>query len=137
MGAGLYFTSVLPRTGETAMSDQEINDEWISVGEYDPPPDLSREEAAYQRERERLVRDHLGKVALVRFDEVVGVFANVDDAITEGVRLFGFKRMIFREITASDEPEYIGGNVDVTHPCVRRLGPITPVRDHGNIPGAR
>src|SRR4051794_37750162 len=116
----------------------EIKDEWISVGEFDPPPDLSPEMDAYECERERLVRDHLGKFALIRFDEVVGVFDNVDDAIIEGFKRFGYKRMICREITASDEPEYIGGNVDVTHPCVRRLGPITPVvRDHGNIPGAR
>jgi hypothetical protein len=116
-------------------NNHEIRDEWISVGEFDPPPDLSREEAAYQRERERLVRDHLGKVALIRFDEVIGVFDNYNEAITEGYRRFGRKRMIVREITASDEPEYIG-NVDVNHPCVRKLGPVTPVRDHGNIPGA-
>jgi len=118
--------------------NHEIKDEWISVGEFDPPPDLSPEMAAYQRERERLVRDHLGKFALIRFDEVVGVFDTPSEAIIEGYKRFGRKRMIVREITASDEPEYIGGNVDVTHPCVRRLGPITPtVRDHGNIPGTR
>jgi hypothetical protein len=102
------------------MGNPEPKDEWISVGEFDPPPDLSREEAAYQREKERLVRDHLGKIALIRFDEVVGVFDNVNDAILEGYRRFGRKRMICREITAHDEPDWVS-NVDVNHPCCRRL----------------
>ena len=88
------------------------------------------EMAAYARERERLVRDHLGKIALIRFDEVVGVFDNVDDAIIEGYKRFGDKRMIFREITARDDPEYIA-NVDLNHPCIRKLGPGTTLRDHG------
>ena len=73
---------------------------------------------------------------LIRFDEVVGVFNNPDDAIIEGYKRFGYKRMIVREITAKDEPEYIA-NVDLNHPCIRKLGPTTPVRDHGNIPSAR
>jgi hypothetical protein len=102
------------------MGNQEPNDEWIRVAEDGSSPDLSREEAAYQRERERLVRDHLGKIALIRFDEVVGVFDNVNDAIIEGHRRFGHKRMICREITAHDEPEYIG-NIDPNHPSARRI----------------
>jgi hypothetical protein len=35
------------------------------LGPDDPPPDWSREMAAYERERERLVREHLGKIALI------------------------------------------------------------------------
>src|SRR5690348_2143112 len=91
--------------GEVVMGTEEPKDEWIVLEENDPPPDLSREEAAYERERARLVRDHLGKVALVRFDEVVGVFNNANEAILEGHRRFGRKRWIVIEITASDEPE--------------------------------
>ncbi len=53
----------------SVMKTEQTKDEWPVVGENDPPPDLSREEAAYQRERERLGRDHLGKIALIRFDE--------------------------------------------------------------------
>jgi hypothetical protein len=104
----------------SVMKTEETKDEWPVVGENDPPPDLSREEAAYQRERERLVRDHLGKIALIRFDEVVGVFDDVDAAVLEGYRRFGWGRMIFREITALDEPEFIP-HVDVNHPSFRRL----------------
>jgi hypothetical protein len=99
---------------------EEIKDEWIISEENDPPPDLSRENAAFEKERARLVRDHLGKVALIRFDEVVGVFDNANDAIIEGHRRFGWRRMIVREITASDEPEFIS-HADLNHPCVRRL----------------
>jgi hypothetical protein len=102
------------------MDAQEIKDEWIVLADNDPPPDLSRENAAYERERERLVRDHLGKIALVRFDEVVGVFDNLNDALEEGHRRFGWGRMIFREITKRDEPVYVP-SVDVNHPSVRRL----------------
>jgi hypothetical protein len=102
------------------MKTREIKDEWIVVGENDPPPDLSREEAAFERERARLVRDHLGKIALIRFDEVVGVFDNVDDAAIEGHRRFGWGRMVFRDVTATDAPEFIS-HADVNHPSVRRL----------------
>ena len=66
------------------------------------------------------MRDHLGKIALIHGDEVVGVFDNVNAAIVEGHRRFGWARLIFREITAHDEPEFIP-HVDINHPCVRRL----------------
>ena len=102
------------------MSQQETQSGWLVVGENDPPPDLSRENAAFERERERLVRDHPGKIALIHEDQVAGVFANVDDALVEGYRRFGMARMIFREITVADEPEFIT-HVDINHPSCRRL----------------
>jgi hypothetical protein len=108
------------RTREAAMNAQDIKDEWPHLEENDPPLDTSREEAAFRRERARLVRDHLGKIALLRFDEVVGVFDTLDQALEEGHRRFGWGRMIFREITERDEPEWVS-NVDVNHPSVRRL----------------
>ncbi len=33
------------------MKAQEIKDEWLHLEENDPPPDLSREDAAFERER--------------------------------------------------------------------------------------
>ena len=104
------------------MSAGDIKDEWIHLDENDPPPDLSREEAAYRREYERLVRDHLGKVAVIRFDEVVGVYDNVDEAVIAAVERFGWKRMIFVEITATppDEPEFIP-HVEINHPSCQRI----------------
>ena len=103
------------------MKAQEIKDEWIHVGENDPPPDLSREEAAYKRERERLVRDHLGQIAVIRFDDVVGVYKTLEEATLEAHRRFGWGRMIFRPITDDDdEPEWIA-NVDTNHPSFKPL----------------
>jgi hypothetical protein len=104
---------------EPAMNKQQTDSAGLVVGENDPPPDLSRENAAYERERERLVRNHLGKIALIHGDEVVGVFDNVDEAIIEGGRQFGWARMIFREITVSEEPVFIP-HVDLNHPSVQR-----------------
>ena len=62
------------------MGNEEPMDEWLTVNEDGSSPDISREQAAYQRERERLVRDHLGKIAVVRFDEVVGVYDDINQA---------------------------------------------------------
>jgi hypothetical protein len=102
------------------MGTHEIKDEWIVLEENDPPPDLSRENAAFERERPRLVRDHLGQIALIHIDEVVGAYPTLYEAEMEGFRRFGNARLIFRLITEKDEPEYIA-NVDINHPCVRRL----------------
>jgi hypothetical protein len=103
------------------MNDQEPKDEWIHLEENDPPPDLSREEAAYRREWKRLVRDHLGKIAVIRFDDIVGVYDTLDEATIDAHRRFGWKRMIFVEITAThpDEPEYIA-NFDPNHPSFKK-----------------
>src|SRR5262245_41058380 len=102
------------------MNIQEIKDEWPVLEENDPPHDLSREEAAYQRERERLVRDHLGQIALIHGDEVVGVYATLLEAETNGYGRFGNARLVFRPITEGDEPEFIS-HVDITHPSFQRL----------------
>jgi hypothetical protein len=109
-----------PTNGETTMKTEELNDEWPHLEENDPPLDLSRENAAFERERARLVRDHLGWIALIRFDEVIGAYPTYDAAATEGFRRFGYTRFIFREITEKDEPEFIP-YADINHPSVRRV----------------
>jgi hypothetical protein len=102
------------------MEAQDIKDEWPRLEENDPPLDLSREEATYQREHARLVRDHLGQIVLIRFDEVVGVYATPAEALAEGFRRFGDARWICRPITEKDEPEFIP-HVDINHPAFRRI----------------
>ena len=103
------------------MSEHDQECEWPPhLGENDPPIDFSREEAAYQRERERLVREHLGKIAVVRGDEVVGVFDTADEAIFESFRRFGFVKMMFRDISDPEESDFVS-LVDINHPSVRRL----------------
>jgi hypothetical protein len=89
-------------------------------GQNDPPEDFSREEAAYQRERERLERDHMGKVALICGDDVIGVFENAGQGYLEGVRRFGRVQMILRKIEPDEGPIFMP-IVDTDHPSVRKL----------------
>ena len=102
------------------MKAQEIKDEWIHLEENDPPPDLSREEAAFEREWPRLVREHLGKIAAIHGDDIVGVYDNIDDAVVDTCSRLGRVRLIYIEITEGDETAYIA-NVDVNHPSFKRL----------------
>lgn len=83
--------------------------------------DYSRELAAYEREQDRLVAEHLGKIALVRGDQVVGVFDTANEAIAEGFRRFGNAPIIVQEIRDPSVPlDYIS-SVDVEHPSVQLL----------------
>jgi hypothetical protein len=102
------------------MKTDESKDEWLVLEDNDPPPDLAREDAAFERERARLLREHPGKIAVLHGDEVVGVFDNANDAILEACRRFGSARLVFRSITEEDETAYIP-NVDVNHPSFKRL----------------
>jgi hypothetical protein len=112
-------SAVVPLHGATAMENGEIKDEWPVLEENDPPHDLTRENAAFERERARLVRDHLGGIALIHFDEVVGAFATLSEAQREASRRFGVNaRVVFRPITEKDEPLWIS-NVDYNHPSIR------------------
>jgi hypothetical protein len=102
------------------MNQQPTGDEWPVLEPDDPPLDLSRENAAYDKVQEQLLRDHRGKIALIHGDEVVGVFSTVGEALLEGYRRFGLVRMVAREIVEDEGPEYIGP-VDFNHPSVRML----------------
>jgi len=103
------------------MDNGDIKDEWIVLDENDPPADLSRENAAFERERSRLVPDHLGKIVIIHFDEVIGPFNTLFEAETEAYRRFGVNaRLVCRLITEKDEPEWVS-NVDIHHPSVRRV----------------
>jgi len=101
------------------MNQLEPEDPWPVLEENDPPLDLTREMAAYERERERLLREHRGKIALIHQDEVVGVFATLEEALLEGYRRFGFVRMMFPKIGDPEGPEFIP-HVDINHPSFRR-----------------
>lgn len=61
-------------------------------------PDFSREDAVYERHRAALERDHMGKVALVHEEELIGVFETLVEACEEGHRRFGLDRFMIREI---------------------------------------
>src|SRR5215831_6545736 len=103
------------------MENGEIKDEWPVLEENDPPHDLTREDAAFERERARLVRDHLGQIAVIHIDEIFGVYPTLFEAETAAYRHFGLNaRLIFRQITEVDEPDWVS-NVDINHPSVRRI----------------
>ena len=103
------------------MSQADTSTEWPVLRPNDPPLDLTRENAAFARERERLLREHRGKIALIHGDEVVGVFASPDEALLEGYRRFGLVRMVLMEIGGPEGPEFIS-RVDINHPSFQRLG---------------
>jgi hypothetical protein len=103
------------------MDNSEIKDEWPVLGENDPPHDLTREDAAFERERARLVRDHLGQIAVIHVDEIIGVYPTLFEAETTVLPRYGVNaRLVFRLITEKDEPEWVS-NVDIHHPSVRRV----------------
>jgi hypothetical protein len=102
------------------MKTDEPEDDWPVLEENDPPPDISREKAAYDRERPRLARDHVGKIAVIHGDDLVGVYDNFNDAVIGSRTRLGRARMIYIEITPLDDPDYFP-SADINHPSLKRL----------------
>jgi len=103
---------------ETPKLDQR--DPYAFPGPDDPPREWVREEAAYARERERLLRDHLGKFVVVHQDEVFGPFDTLGEATLEGYRHFGDVPIIVKDIQPEGPPDFVG-IVDLKHPSIRLL----------------
>jgi hypothetical protein len=116
----LELAQEIPSIWENRMNQQGTGNEWPVLEPDDPPLDLSRENAAYEKVREQLLRHHLGKIALIHGDEVAGVFPTVDEALLEGYRRFGLVRMVLKQIGDAEGPEYIGP-VDINHPSFKKL----------------
>jgi hypothetical protein len=108
------------------------NDEPFPVIRADGPPfHFDREEAAYKKEEARLVRDHVGKVALIHNDDVVGAFDTADEAFLEGCRRFGYVRMLVKEIRDPNEPPDFVSLVDLDHPSIKHRLEQNGERNHG------
>ncbi len=107
---------------------------WYVLGPEDPPIDFSREQAAYAKQAERLLRDHPGKIVLVHEDEVVGVFNDPDEAYEEAWRRFGDVKVMVTEIYDPNGPPDFVSWVDVNHPSLRRLDRDTR-GEHGQVHG--
>jgi hypothetical protein len=45
----------------------------------------------------------LGKVVLVKDEELIGAFNTIEEALAEGARRFGLTPFLVREVTASEE----------------------------------
>jgi len=95
-------------------------DPYAFPGPDDPPREWKREEAAYGRERDRLVRDHLGKFVVVHQDEVYGPFETFGEAIAKGYGRFGDVPLVVKEIRPEEPPDFVG-IVDLKHPSIRLL----------------
>ena len=100
------------------MHSTETHTQSRPLGRDDPFVDFSREQAAYERERPRLVREHLGRIALIHGDDVVGVFSDIDEAIGESYRRFGNDQTMLKEIRDPDPPDFIS-LVDTRHPSFK------------------
>ena len=64
---------------------------------------LKVESAYYERMRKDLLMKYPNRVLLIHGESVEGDFANVDDAITEGIRRFGLEPFLVRR-SGEDEP---------------------------------
>lgn len=102
------------------MNETKASGSVALLGPNDPPVEFQREGAAFAKERERLLRDHHGKIALIHEDEVVGVFTTADEALHEGYRRFGLARLMIKEIRSQATLDFVS-LVDVHHPAVRLL----------------
>ena len=83
--------------------------------------DYAAEEAVYQRERERRVRDHLGKFAVISGSEFAGVFDTFDEAVMAGRLRFGWGPLVVRPIVEEEEESIYFPHVDVNDPSFRRI----------------
>jgi len=90
------------------------------VGPEDGLIDFRREQAAYERERERLAREHPGWIALVHGDEVIGAFCSADEAILEAFSRFGMDQVMLKEIRDSDLPDFVP-LANPEHPSFRKV----------------
>jgi hypothetical protein len=68
------------------------------------PDYFAAELATYDRHKPELERDHLGKFALLRGAELLGIFDRWEDASSEGYKRFGSERFMVHEI---GDPEVV------------------------------
>src|SRR5882672_1020943 len=115
------YTEVTVLESDRTESHMSVVDAMVAPaapGADDPPINFSREAAAYARERDRLIREHLGRIALIRGDEVIGTFATADEAILEAFRRFGLQPVMLQEISLREAPDFVN-LVDTRHPSFK------------------
>ena len=101
------------------MEAQEMKDEWPRINEDGSDPDLSRENATFERHRAQLVRDHLGKIACIHGDDIVGIYDTLDEALIDSVTRLGWVRMIYPLIEEDKGPVWIA-NCNPNDPAFKR-----------------
>jgi hypothetical protein len=93
-------------------------DAYAFPGPEDPLRKWAREEAAYARECDRLLRDHVGKFVAVHDDEVLGPYDTLAEALMGGYDRFGDVPIQYRPIEPKEPSDFVS-LVDVHHPSVR------------------
>lgn len=66
---------------------------------------LERERQYFSKHHAELLARHLGKVVLIKDEELIGAFNTIEEALAEGARRFGLTPFLVREVTASEEQE--------------------------------
>lgn len=66
---------------------------------------LEKERQYFLEHRDELVSRHLGRVVLIKDEELVGAFNTIEEALTEGTRRYGLTPFLVREVTATEEKE--------------------------------
>jgi hypothetical protein len=62
---------------------------YTTVGPQPPDSPIYREDQTYRREMPRLLAEgHEGKVALIKGDEIIGLFADFDEALRVGYQKY-------------------------------------------------
>ena len=69
------------------------------------PDILANELEAFERQKDDLLGKAEGKFALVRDDEVAGVFDSKEDAIEEGYKQFGNIPFLVKQIVRVETPQ--------------------------------
>ena len=103
------------------MSKPETKPNHAAPSVTDPFEDCAREEAAYAKVAAEYARLHLGKVALVRGDEVIGVYNTADEAVLDGFKRFGDLKFLVPEIRDPKEPPPFISLIDLRDPSLRWL----------------
>jgi hypothetical protein len=68
---------------------------------------LAEERATYRDRLPELVRKHEGRFALIKGQNVIGVFSDRSAALEEGYRRFGIVPSLVRQIAASEAVVYL------------------------------
>ncbi|MCK9461238.1 MAG: hypothetical protein M0R80_16545 [Proteobacteria bacterium] len=66
---------------------------------------LERELATYRANHAQLLGDHKGKFVLIKDDDVVDVFASIDDALKHGYELFENEPFLVKQVLEVDVPQ--------------------------------
>jgi len=83
---------------------------------------LERERKYFEAHRGELLEKYPGKYALIKNEKLIGTFDSLEDALSEGARLYGTDSFLVRKIEETDEKIYIPAltlgilRADSTHP---------------------